>query len=138
MKTGKIPTQPNLDWVLVEEKCNQIGKQANIPDLFQTVKKHLIEQTSFALHNHDGFVIVRPLVIDNKKTLQVEVAYSTSKKGCLKYQESIERLAAYLDCIQVEFYTVRKGFDRLAPRLGYVKVPCREHFILWRKHFENI
>lgn len=118
---------------MLEEKCKEIGVKAKLPQLFQIVKKHLLEKSSFSLSNTDGFLIVRPLIINDKNTLQVEVAFCNSGKGYLQYQKLIEKLAAYLDCTQIEFYTVRNGFNRLAPRLGYEKQPGTKHFILWRK-----
>ena len=80
----------------------------------------------------EGFVILRPFVNDSTKVL-VWVAQSFRKVDLTEHQSRIDQLARQINARELEFWSIRKGFNRVAPTLGWVKSHHDDEFMVWRK-----
>jgi hypothetical protein len=72
----------------------------------------------------NGFAIVqeRLMPFRNKKTLLIWVSWDKTGIAFRKYIREIERIAAERGCCAVEFWSPRKGMQKLSGRHGYE--PC--------------
>ena len=69
----------------------------------------------------DGFAIlqVKPDAFKDIKALLVWVAYYQGGDGVSEYLPEIEKMARDFGCQRVEFWSPRRGFERLAEKAGY-------------------
>jgi hypothetical protein len=75
----------------------------------------------YLLGDTGGFVIVqeRPMPFKNQKTLLLWVGYDKTGDAFRRHISDFEDLAAKRGCSAVEFWSSRKGMEKLSKRYGY-------------------
>lgn len=58
-----------------------------------------------------------------ERHMVIWLGVSVAQDGLVRHTESMRKIAASLGCGWFEFYTKRKGFVRIAPRLGFERMP---------------
>lgn len=110
-----------------------IGQDCNRPHLHNDIKNACLNKRAFLFVAPVGFVVLKPRAKDGVKSVLVWVAYSNSGTAISDYSDDIEDLARETGSFYLDFYTVRRGFDRMAPRLGWSREGVEDDFTVWRK-----
>jgi hypothetical protein len=110
-----------------------IGQDCNRPHLHSSIRRACLNKRAFLFVAPKGFVVLKPRAKDGLKSILVWVAYSKSGTAISDYSDDIENLARETGSSHLDFYTVRRGFDRLAPKLGWSKKHVEGDFSVWRK-----
>lgn len=66
----------------------------------------------------------------NLRHVVVWLGISVAQDGLRRHTESMRKISAALGCGWFEFYTKRKGFIRIAPRLGFERMPDEEDGVM--------
>lgn len=113
----------------VDLAVNLVGRDCGRSRLFDEVDLDCREERAFLFGNDEVFTILRPRVVDGAKIVEVVVAFAEEPVDALAtYIDTIRQLAREIGATQLEFWTARRGFERLAPRLGWEKA-----FTVWRQ-----
>ena len=112
----------------IKDPITNIGLSCNRRRLYEDIEDACKNKRAFLFMNEDGFFVLKPYVRDGLIIVQVWVAYSKIGNAMTKYQSAIEECAKDIGAAQLEFYTARKGYERLAPRHGWQKA-----FTVWTK-----
>ena len=130
MYSVHIPLVEHID--REKDRINRIGDRVNHPDLFSDIKEACLNKRAFFFAFEKGFFVLHP----KPGAVLVWVAASYSPVDRWLVQDAIERLCLEVGAHTIEFYTARKGFDRVAKALGYA--PCASTWrgvplTVWRK-----
>lgn len=118
------------DWII--EHIHQIALDTDEPSLTRDVIEACLNERAFLLLSKTGFLVVKPMIRDGNSRLLLWVAWSSSGKP--EYSvEDLDYLGDLFGVDELEFWTKRKGFARLGPRLGFDLVEMINGFNVWRK-----
>lgn len=67
---------------------------------------------------------------NKQRHLVVWLGVSVAQDGLQRHTESMRKISSALGCGWFEFYTKRKGFIRIAPRLGFERMPDEEDGVM--------
>jgi len=125
-----------VEWSKYRDKIkihiDNIGSKANDHELYTNIDKACSNEWAFLFLATDGFVILRPRHQQQTHYIDVSAAYCDSGNALLKYQQHIINLASCGNAKYIEFYTVRKGFNRIAPKYKWQYSGKYQHFVIWR------
>jgi len=122
------------DWELrIAHHIIDIGLTCNKPYLHRDIKDACLNKRAFLFVAPEGFVVLKPQAKNAVRSILVWVAYSMSGTAINDYADKIESLARETGSTHLDFYTVRRGFDKLAPTLGWSKERVEGDFTVWRK-----
>ncbi|MBM7070870.1 hypothetical protein JQC92_02290 [Shewanella sp. 202IG2-18] len=116
----------------LKPKIQAIGRMSAEPDLFETINKACSDERAFLFLAPDGFIVLRPRHCRQQTFISVPVAYCEGGKALERYQGEVINLSRMGKAEFVQFYTARKGFDRLALKLGWSKFGCHRNLAIWR------
>ncbi|KZZ72401.1 hypothetical protein A3765_28525 [Oleiphilus sp. HI0130] len=118
------------DWIIPH--LQKIAEDSEQPNLTRDALEACLTKRAFLLISKTGFLIVKPKVRDGKTQLLLWVAWSPA--GRPEYtEEDLNFLGRLFEVNELEFWTKRKGFARLGPRLGFEMVGIESGFNVWRK-----
>ena len=107
-------------------EITRIGDRVNDPSLYHRIEQACLNRRAFLFVADAGFVVVKPVPGPG---LLVWVAHADRPADQERYQAFIEQLASDIGGRFIRFLSNRRGFKRLAWRLGYVPAPG-----LWQGH----
>lgn len=127
-------SSPHDHWGWILKHLERIGTQAKIPGFVGRTKALLDQRRAALFIAPEGFVILRPMriAVNNVRAVQVWAAFSDSGNAIARYWGEIKQLARDIHANHIEFHTSRRGFDRLAPRLGFVQEGKEGELTHWR------
>lgn len=114
---------------------NEMALAAEIPKTPQIIINELKSRTAFLLIGEGSahsFIVIKPTVIDGEKVCVVLAAYSSEQDAVVTCIDQVTHFAKLLGCEYLDFQTNRKGFSRLAPKIGF-----KQQFTVWRKPCET-
>lgn len=118
----------------LKEPITRIGKNANDPDLYHHINEACLNERAFLFLVPDGFFILWPRIKKGNAFIEVTVASCYSGNATQKHLPHIIRLAKCGKAKYIEFATARRGFNKIAPKQGWVNSGVRDGLIIWR-HF---
>lgn len=116
----------------LKARIDEIGAIANNPELYTDIDKACSNEWAFLFLAFDDFVILQPRYQRQTTYLDVTVAYSTKGNAILNYMPLLTMLAKKGAAQFLRFYSVRKGFDKVAPKHDWQKVGYHRNLAIWR------
>ena len=97
----------------------QIAEQCGDPNLPQEIYEACRNKQAFLFVRDRAGWVLKPLSEDGIPYVLIWVAWSERTDGLLTYSDEIQFLARKIGARFLRFHTARKGFLRIAPRLGW-------------------
>jgi len=116
----------------LKEPIERIGKVADDHDLFTNIDKACSNEQAFLFLSPDGFMVLRPRHQSGEPYIEITVASCHGGNAVIRYQNLIAELARRGNAKFIEFLTVRKGCEKVAPRHGWIKHGYHQHLAIWR------
>ncbi|MBM7455164.1 hypothetical protein HNR62_001024 [Oceanisphaera litoralis] len=96
--------------------------KADHPGLMLEIQDACLNQQAFLFVRPDAGWVLKPLVENGVVGVLVWAAWSERRDGLSRYQPEIEQLTRQIGGRWLRFHTRRRGFLRMAPRLGWRRV----------------
>lgn len=96
--------------------------KADNPGLMPEIHDACLNKQAFLFVRPEGGWVLKPLAENGTVGVLVWAAWSNGRDGMGRYQPEIEQLARQIGGRWLRFHTRRRGFLRLAPRLGWRRV----------------
>ncbi len=98
----------------------KIAIQCGEPDLPERIHDACLNQQAFLfVRGDDGFVL-KPVVVDGVVEVLVWAGWG-SNGAPARHIDEVKRLARLIGARRIRFHTVRKGFLRVAPMIGFTR-----------------
>lgn len=119
----------------VRQGLREIERINGIAGLADEIAERAASGKAFLFAKEDNrFLICSPQPRGNTYALLIEAAWCKAGDGFTEHHPLVEKLAADIDCKYIEFHTTRKGFERVAPRYGYIRCGHNERGqMIWRR-----
>ncbi len=116
------------------EHCMQrVMVDTDNPELLSEIQDACRKKQAFCFGALDGQLVLKPMVKDGVPYVLVWLALCTGQNGVERYLPEVQRLTRLSGGRWAEFHTTRKGFIRLARRLGFERMPDDEDgFMVFR------
>jgi len=111
---------------------DKIGLKASEPELYTNIDKACSNEQAFLFLVHDGFFILRPRYQRQITYMDLVVGYSEGVNAMVKYLPVLISLAKQGEAQFLRFYSVRKGFDKVALRYGWFKRGYHRQYTIWQ------
>lgn len=111
----------------------QIGDKAGKPSLYGDIKTACEKRRAFVFVGNQCFTVLKPIVRGDENGVLVWVAYAKHPQAIARHQYDVEQLSKQINATFLEFWTKRQGFERVAPRYGYVTDRVEDGYTVWRK-----
>lgn len=95
-------------------------------DLLNKISDAIANNEAFCFGTDDIRMVLRPRMKNGIPYVVVWLGVSTRRDGLIKYLPQLKELTRMIGGQWVEFYTKRKGFIRVAPKLGFERQPDEE------------
>ncbi len=104
--------------VKFRQQINEIGNTVNDPDLFENIKEACLEKRAFLFSESTSFAVLSFKHV----SLFVWVAGSAMSNGMANYLPTFEQMGRDVGSTYIEFWSIRKGFFKLLPPLGWTHI----------------
>lgn len=125
-----------VNWSLNKDKykphIHDISQLCQQPNLYQLIDNACSHKQAFLFVGDEGFIVLRPRYWQGEIYVEVMATYSEGRNNIVRYQPFIIELATKGHAQFIEFRTARKGFERLAPKLGWAKCGYHHQLAIWR------
>lgn len=111
---------------------DEIGVKANDTELYNHTDKACSNEWAFLFLAPDGFVVLQPRYQRQINYIDVTIANCTTCNAIPTYLPALVILAKQGKAEFLRFYTVRKGFDKVALKNGWHKVGYHRNLAVWR------
>lgn len=132
----KIPSLVRVKWSEHRERLkpfiDEIALKTNDPQLYTNTNKACSNEWAFLFLSPDGFCVLQPRYQREIIYLDVTIAYCSGGNALKKYLPFIVMLAKKGAAQFLRFYTVRKGFEKIAPKYGWEKQGYHRNLAIWR------
>ena len=98
---------------------NKIAKQCGEPNLQQQIYEACLKKQAFLFVRDQVGWVLKPIYDDGIPGVLVWVAWSERTDGLNEYTEFVRFLSRKIGARFIRFYTVRKGFCRVAGKYGW-------------------
>ncbi len=105
-----------------DSKLARIASDAGDPELLIHVQNACRNKQAFCFSADDAVIVLRPRMKDGIPYVVVWLGISTGPQGLVKYTPEVQQLTRMIGGRWAEFYTARKGFIRIARRLGFERL----------------
>ncbi|WP_145543903.1 hypothetical protein [Yersinia frederiksenii] len=107
---------------IFDSKLARIASDAGDPELLIHVQNACRNKQAFCFSADDAVIVLRPRMKDGVPYVVVWLGISTGPQGLVKYTPEVQQLTRMIGGRWAEFYTARKGFIRIARRLGFKRL----------------
>ncbi|QKJ87396.1 hypothetical protein PMPD1_2454 [Paramixta manurensis] len=80
----------------------------------------------------DVRIVLKPMMAEGIPYVLVWLAVSSGENGLAKYIPEVQKLTRLVGGRWFEFYTQRRGFIRVAEKLGFKRMPDEDGFMKFR------
>lgn len=116
----------------LEEKVLALAKRSPDQNLVTDIQNACREKQAFCFGAEDARIVLRPRMKDGVPYVVVWLGVSTATDGLLRYTPRVQELTRMIGGRWAEFYTDRKGFIRVARRLGFARLPDEDGLMKFR------
>lgn len=116
----------------LEEKVLALAKRSPDQKLVADIQNACREKQAFCFGAEDARIVLRPRMKDGVPYVVVWLGVSTATDGLLRYTPRVQELTRMIGGRWAEFYTDRKGFIRVARRLGFARLPDENGLMKFR------
>ncbi|HEN3664030.1 TPA: hypothetical protein U5E42_003850 [Yersinia enterocolitica] len=103
-------------------KLARIASDAGDPALLIHVQDACRNKQAFCFSADDAVIVLRPRMKEGIPYVVVWLGISSGPQGLVKYTPEVQQLTRMIGGRWAEFYTARKGFIRIARRLGLLRL----------------
>ncbi|CNJ88791.1 Uncharacterised protein [Yersinia aldovae] len=107
-------------------KLARIARDAGDPELLIHVRDACRKKQAFCFSADDAVIVLRPRMKEGIPYVVVWLGISNGQQGLVKYTPEVQSLTRMIGGRWAEFYTTRKGFIRIAKRLGFERMPDKD------------
>ena len=93
------------------------------PAMVYEIEQACRDKRAFCFGTDDVRMVLRPRMKNGIPYVVVWLGVSTRRDGLIKYLPQLKELTRMIGGQWVEFFTKRKGFIRVAPKLGFERQP---------------
>ncbi len=111
---------------------DKVGIKANDPELYTSIDKACSNEWAFLFLAPDGFCVLQPRHQRKTSYIDVVIAFSHGGNAMQSYLPLIIKLAKQGTAEFIRFYTIRKGFEKIAPRFDWQKAGYHRNLAIWR------
>lgn len=113
---------------------NKLSSKFDEPNLLAEINQSIANGESFVQQADNSLAVIK-FVFDEQNRIGIHVWVGINLKGKSLHYRFIEALqsAKATGVNFIRFETKRKGFDRIAPKLGFFKLGEREGFTVWQR-----
>lgn len=116
----------------LERYLHRVAKDSGDDELLNAIQNACREKQAFCFGADDARIVLRPRMKDGVPYVVVWLGVSTATDGLLRYTPRVQELTRMIGGRWAEFYTRRKGFIRVARRLGFVRLPDEDGLMKFR------
>ncbi|MBH3005960.1 hypothetical protein [Serratia ureilytica] len=116
----------------LERYLARVAKDSGDDELLNAIQNACREKQAFCFGADDARIVLRPRMKDGVPYVVVWLGVSTATDGLLRYTPRVQELTRMIGGRWAEFYTRRKGFIRVARRLGFVRLPDEDGLMKFR------
>ena len=116
----------------LKPEIDKIGVKANDPKFYTYIDKACSNEWAFLFLSPGGFVVLQPRQQREVSYIDIVAAHCIEGDAIPKYLSFILTLASKGKAQYLRFYTVRKGFDKVALKHGFNKAGYHRNFAIWR------
>ncbi|MBJ2111357.1 hypothetical protein JFQ86_00815 [Serratia ureilytica] len=116
----------------LERYLHRVAKDSGDDELLNAIQNACREKQAFCFGADDARIVLRPRMKDDVPYVVVWLGVSTATDGLLRYTPRVQELTRMIGGRWAEFYTRRKGFIRVAKRLGFVRLPDEDGLMKFR------
>lgn len=107
-------------------KLARIASDAGDPALLIHVQDACRNKQAFCFSADDAVIVLRPRMKEGIPYVVVWLGISSGPQGLVKYTPEVQSLTRMIGGRWAEFYTARKGFIRIAKRLGFERMSDKD------------
>ncbi|MGE4670474.1 hypothetical protein [Yersinia enterocolitica] len=107
-------------------KLARIASDAGDPALLIHVQDACRNKQAFCFSADDAVIVLRPRMKEGIPYVVVWLGISSGPQGLVKYTPEVQQLTRMIGGRWAEFYTARKGFIRIAKRLGFERMSDKD------------
>ena len=101
------------------ELTHRAAIDSGSPELLIEIQSACHKKQAFCFMSDDSLIVLRPRMKDGIPYVVVWLGVSTRSDGLVRHTPAVQELTRQIGGRWAEFYTVRKGFIRIAKRLGF-------------------
>lgn len=102
---------------MVVARICAIAKASRWPSLLDEISASCRSEEAFYFVDDNGFVVLKPIVSNGVSGVLIWTAFHACRGR--EYLLDIDQLALEIGASFLEFWSYRRGFERVAPALGY-------------------
>lgn len=127
-----LTLQPFSQLVRFKPQIDAIGAECSRPHLLSEIAVALANERAFLFADGDSFCVLRPLIDDGEKIVEVWAAYGKRGNEIRAREAQARELAHAVGAKYIQFWTVLPALNALAKRRGYQLHRTQEHYTIWR------
>ncbi|ARZ00815.1 hypothetical protein [Yersinia ruckeri] len=108
--------------ITFDSKLARVARDAGDPYLLTQIQDACRKKQAFCFSAEDARIVLRPRLRDGVPYVVVWLGVSSGHHGLEKYTPQVQQLTRMIGGRWAEFYTARKGFIRIARRLGFERL----------------
>ncbi|EJQ8147554.1 hypothetical protein N8J30_004258 [Salmonella enterica subsp. enterica serovar Newport] len=117
----------------LEQYMQRVMADTGNPNLLSEIQDACRKKQAFCFGAPDGQLVLKPMVRDDVPYVLVWLGICEGYDGVARYLPEVQQLTRMSGGRWAEFHTTRKGFIRLAKRLGFERMPDDEDgFMVFR------
>ncbi|ENU0907747.1 hypothetical protein OGW06_06180 [Citrobacter sp. Cf128] len=105
---------------------NRVAADVNEPDLFERIKDACRKKQAFCFGDENTLAVLRLMDLDGEKYMLVWLGISSGTGALAKFNPIVTELTRAAGAGWFEFCTTRRGFVRVAGKLGFIRLPDDE------------
>lgn len=110
---------------------NRVAVDVNEPDLFKKIKDACRKKQAFCFGDENTRVVLRLMDRDGEKYMLVWLGISCGSSALEKFNPVVTDISRAAGAGWFEFCTTRRGFMRVAGRMGFIRQPDDELGRMW-------
>ncbi|MEE3649449.1 MULTISPECIES: hypothetical protein [unclassified Brenneria] len=110
----------------IEQLINQVSADVGEPELLTKIQSACRKKQAFCFGTDRGRIVLRPQMRNGVPYVFIWLAVSEEPESISRYLDEVKTLTRMAGGRWIEFNTARKGFIRIAEKLGFERLPDEE------------
>lgn len=127
-----LTLQPFSQLMRFKPQIDAIGERCSRPHLLSEIVVALANERAFLFADGDSFCVLRPLICDGEKVVEVWAAHGKRGNEIRSHEAQARELALKVGAKYIQFWTVLPALNALAKRRGYELYSEYQQFTIWR------
>ncbi|GKV98799.1 MULTISPECIES: hypothetical protein [Pectobacterium] len=114
------------------KQINRVAADSREPSLIKNIQNACCKKQAFCFGTDATQIVLVPKSRNGIPYVFVWLAVSTEPDSIVRYLDEVKALTRMIGGRWVEFNTARKGFIRVAAKLGFERLPNEEGFMTFK------